>query len=245
MAEDYFTTVSSTDVSQYIFLFYGGSGTGKTRLAAQFPEPLFLSCDTGVLGGLLSGVQFHPKQIRLTTYQQLLGLYAKLEAGANKDFKTIVVDSLTSFNQMVVRDIVIPTGRETPRFDDWNLAVARMRNVINKLASFGAHLIFTATEQIIKDELQGKTSGLPNLPGKLAQEAPAGVDIVLHFQVKSGYGTDGKKKVTYVAATTPDDTWYAKDRSGTLPAEIIIPPIGAFEVFKHLFASNPLTKGVV
>jgi hypothetical protein len=244
VADDYFSTVALSDVSQYIFLVYGGSGTGKTRLAAQFPDPLFLSCDTGVMGGLLSGVQFTPKQVRLNTYQQLLALYPRLEAGANKDFKTLVLDSLTSFNQMVVRDIVAPTMRETPRFDDWNLAVARMRNVINKLASFGTHLIFTATEQIVKDELQGKTNGLPNLPGKLAQEAPAGVDIVLHLYVKSGYGTDGKKKVTYCAATTPDDTWYAKDRSGTLAPEIVLPPTGAFEVFKHLFASNPSTKGV-
>lgn len=239
MAEEYFTKIDHESVGQYLFLFYGGSGVGKTRLAAQAPGPvLFLSCDTGKMGGLLSAVQYTPLQVKVTNYQQLLSLYPRLAGGANKDYTTLVVDSLTSLNQMVVRDIIAPTFRETARFDDWNLAVARMRSIINKLAEFGSHVIYIATEQVVKDEQLGRMMGLPNLPGKLSQEAPAGVDIVLHLTARSSFGADGKKKVIYTAATAPDEIWYAKDRSGTLPPEVVIHESNSFQPFMHLFANR-------
>lgn len=236
----YYVEATQSEISQYLFLFYGGSGSGKTRTAAQFNalgRVLFLSCDTGQMGGLRSGLQFNPLQVRLTSYTHLTGLYDRLERDAKAGvFKTLVLDSLTSLNQLIMRDILAPAFRETARFDDWGLTVARMRSVINKLASFGCHVIFTATEETKKDETIGKLMGLPNIPGKLAVEAPAGVDIVLRFHTRQTFDpTTAKKKVIYLAQTAPDEIWYAKDRSATLAPELVIPETGAFNLFKHLF----------
>jgi len=242
MTTSYFQEVSKETVEQYIFLLYGGSGSGKTTLAAMFPNVLFISVDAGAMGGLLSAVsqiEGSIKQVKLNSYQQLIGLYSHLERDARKVFNTIVLDSLTSLNQLVIRDILSLTAKETPVFADWNLAVARMRNTINKLASFGCHLVFTATEQIQKDELVGRMMGLPNLPGKLAQEAPAGVDIVIRTHTRSGYDSKTmKRKVTYVGSTAPDDIWYAKDRSATLPPELVLSDEEGkptFKALQHLF----------
>ena len=239
---NYFQEVSRETVEQYTFLIYGGSGSGKTVLSSLFPNPLFISVDAGAMGGLLSAVsqmEGSIKQVKLTSYQQLVGLLPALERDAKKVFHTLVLDSLTSFNQLVVRDILMLSAKETPVFADWNLAVARMRNIINKLASLGSHLILTATEQIQKDENSGKIIGLPNLPGKLAHEAPAGVDIVIRTHVRSGYDAKTmKRKVTYVGSTAPDDLWYAKDRSATLPAELMLSDEQGkptFKTLEHLF----------
>ncbi|MGW8177341.1 MAG: ATP-binding protein [bacterium] len=242
-ADSYYKEMSLEEVGQYILFLYGGSGSGKTTLAAQFPDPLFISVDAGAMGGLLSAVSQSTKpikQVKLTSYSQLLQLYPLLERDAKKVFQTLVIDSLTSLNQLVIRDILSLSAKETPVFADWNLAVARMRNMINKTASFGCHLIFTATEQIQKDEMTGKMMGLPNLPGKLAQEAPAGVDIVIRTHVRSGYDPKDltKRKVTYVGSTAPDDIWYAKDRSATLPPELVLTDGNGKPTFKpleHLF----------
>lgn len=239
---NYFQEVTKKTVEQYIFLIYGGSGSGKTVLSSMFPNPLFISVDTGVMGGLLSAVSYTTtpiKQIRLTAYNQLTSLLPLLERDAKKVFSTLIIDSLTSFNALVVRDILALSAKETAVFADWNLAVARMRNMINKLASLGSHLIFTATEQIQKDEILGKTMGLPNLPGKLAQEAPAGVDIVIRTHTRSGYDAKTmKRKVTYIGSTAPDDIWYAKDRSATLSPELVLSDEEGkptFKALEHLF----------
>jgi len=244
----YYNEVTLEKVGQYLFLLYGGSGAGKTTLAAQFPGPvMFISADVGVMGGLLSAVSLKREdqkllQIRLTSFSQLQSAYSNLERDfKNGVYKTLVLDSLTTLNQLIIRDILAMTAKEVPVFQDWNLSTARMRTTINKLASFGAHTIFTATEQVVKDEQQGRLMGLPNLPGKLAQEAPAGVDIVLRLKTRMSFDAQTRKSVvTYLAQTAPDEIWYAKDRSATLPPEIILStPDGkpTFNSLKHLFES--------
>jgi hypothetical protein len=221
----------------------------------MFPSPvLFLSTDAGVMGGMLSAVSLKREghtllQARITSYSQLTTLYGSLEKDfKSKVYRTLVLDSLTTLNQLIIRDILMMTAKEVPVFQDWNLAAARMRTTINKLAGIGAHTIFTATEQIVKDEQVGRLMGLPNLPGKLAQEAPAGVDIVLRLKTRTGFDAQsGKQKVRYVAQSAPDEIWYAKDRSATLAPEI---PLSddqgkpSFAALAHLF--NPsTTKGDV
>lgn len=245
----YYQEMSLEEVNQYIFLLYGGSGTGKTVLASQFPGPvMFVSTDEGVMGGLLSAVSLKTKsnkllQIRLTSYSQLTNVYDQLardfKAGV---FKTLVIDSLTTLNKLIIRDILGMTAKEVPVFQDWNLAAARMRTMINKVAGIGAHTVFTATEQVVKDEKVGSMMGLPNLPGKLAQEAPAGVDVVLRMKTRMGYDPKTmKSRVTYLGQSAPDEIWYAKDRSATLPPEIILSDENGkptFQPLAHLFPTT-------
>lgn len=201
-------------------LLYGQSGVGKTRFAAQLPAPvLFLSCDTGVLGGLTSALQFKPLQIRISTFQQLQQILPIVEKDAGQVFRTIVVDSLTSLQRIVMASILQVTGREIARFEDWNLCVERIRNIVNKVGSFNCNVVFTCTEQLVKDEVLGKVMILPNLPGRLAQELPAAVDIVLYLFTRTGYNSQGKKEVKYVAMSTPDEMRVAKDRTCMLPKE--------------------------
>lgn len=245
----YYSEMTLEEVGQYIFLLYGGSGTGKTVLASQFPGPvMFVSTDEGVMGGLLSAVSLKSKsntllQVRLTSYGQLTSLYDRLTSDFKAGvYKTLVVDSLTTLNKLIIRDILSMTAKEVPVFQDWNLAAARMRTMINRIAGIGAHTVFTATEQVVKDEKVGSMMGLPNLPGKLAQEAPAGVDVVLRMKVRMGYDQKTmKSRVTYLAQSAPDEIWYAKDRSATLPPEIILSDENGkptFAPLAHLFPTS-------
>jgi len=202
------------------FLFYGKSGVGKTRLAASFAElgpVLFLATDTGVSGGLLSAKPYKPWFVILKDYSTFLSLIPKMQAEAGQTFKTLVLDSVTSFQTVVMRHVLDHSSREIPRFEDWNLCVTRLRTALNVLGALPCHLVLTATEQLFKDELIGKIVGAPNVVGKLSQELPAAVDIVLHLTTRSAYDPNGKRSVTYEMTSTPDEWWTAKDRTGILP----------------------------
>ena len=229
------------EIEQYSFLFYGGSGSGKTSLAAQFIEigqTLFLSCDTGKYGGLLSGRRYSPLQIRLNTYDDYLKCIEHLEKDAGERFRVCILDSVTSFQRIVMQHILRLSGREVARFEDWSLCVERVRTALNKLGGLRCHLILTATEQLIRDELIGKLIGLPNLPGKLAHELPAAVDVVLHLYTRTGYDKTGKKQVNYLMSSTPDELWVAKDRTALLPVEAATD----FKTLKILFEGKEVIK---
>jgi len=222
---------NTEEFMQRILLLYGPSGSGKTRLAAQFPDPLFLSCDPGNLGGALSAAEFRVKHIKISSYRQLMDLLPKLKPLAGKDFKTIVLDSATYLAQQCMNGILKQIGREIPRFEEWNLNASRLRQAIIQLTDMQCHVIITAVERYQRDEVTGKISGGPHLPGQLSTEISQACDVVARLFTSTGYGSDGKLQVRYRFRTVPDDTFYAKDRTNLLPRE----GESSFDIFKPLF----------
>lgn len=212
-------------------MFYGASGVGKTRLACQLPKPLVLACDPGNYGGLLSGKDFLPKFVVIKSYQQLLSLLPDLEKEAGISFETLVIDSLTYLQRIILDDLLARTGKEKPTFDEWGLCQSRTRNFIVKTSGYNCHFVMTATEQIDKDEIIGKLMGTPDLIGKLAREVPQAVDTCLRLYVDSGFDNKGNKRTLYKMTCAPDSIWFAKDRTDLVPKDCET----SFENLKRLF----------
>lgn len=230
-------------IYQRVMLFYGQSGSGKTRLACEIfgSDTLLLSCDPGGLGGALSAIHLKPKHIKVDSHSQLVALIPLLKKDAGKEFKCLVVDSVSYLQRIFMSSILQTIGRELPRFEEWNLCVERMRNIIKQIAELDCHVIFTATEDTQKDEITGAIFGGPNLPGKLAKELPQACDIVAHLMATSAYNSQGKREVVYKMINVPDGVWFARDRTSKLPAECIVgknpvdSTISIGNIFKPLF----------
>lgn len=226
-----FKRLTGGEIDQYILMFYGGAGVGKTLLAAQFDDPLFLSCDPGTHGGLTSARHLKPKQLRIRTYQDYLGSLDLLQSEARKSYQTLVLDSGDFFYRVIMKDVLSMSAREIPRFEDWNLGTERMRTALNTLAGIPTDFILICGEQMQKDERTGAVTGAPNLPGKLALEAPRAFDVTLHMFTRFGFTFDGAQEIKYLFRSVPDETWFAKDRFNKLPAE----GISSIEVLSKLW----------
>lgn len=224
------------------FLVYGPSGVGKTTFSSFFPRPLILACDPGILGGSLSALRNNPKHLKIESYDQVLKLLPLLKKAAWKEFDTLVIDSISYMGRLVMASILKAVGREIPRFEEWNLNAERMRKLINSFAEIGTHVVFTAVDSMTKDEVTGKIYGGPDLPGKLSKELPQACDIVLRLFVSSSYDSSMKKQTVYKYTTTPDDVWFARDRTGLLPAEGILSKDDPFKDFRILFQEKFVEK---
>ena len=233
----------STDWVQRTIVLYGPSGSGKTYLAAQFPDPLFLSCDPGVLGGAASAQKFGVKHIKIASYQEMMDLLPTLKANAGVEFKTVVVDSITYFGKLCLQNILANVGREIPRFEEWGLNYTRTARFINNLAELRCHIVFTAIDKLDKDEVTGKMLGGPMLPGQLAKELPQAVDICSRLFTQTGYDNQGKLQVKYKYRTVPDDLYFAKDRTQLLQKEGVLNDKGLPDDWKSLFSPDEFNGG--
>jgi len=78
---------------------YGKPGVGKSTLASQFPDPLFLLTEENGLDGV-------KKLPVITEFKQLWSTIKALLAEKELPFKTLVVDSISKLDSMVVRYIL-------------------------------------------------------------------------------------------------------------------------------------------
>ncbi|MFC5584474.1 ATP-binding protein [Nitratireductor kimnyeongensis] len=82
---------------------YGTAGIGKTTLAAEFPSPLYLFTEgeeppTDIELTTLTNENGEPKPIE--SYTEILDVFEQLLT-EDHDFKTVIIDSLDSFEKMV------------------------------------------------------------------------------------------------------------------------------------------------
>ena len=231
MTQYYQVMTKDSQVQHYRLVLYGASGVGKTYLSAQFPDPLFLACDPGPYGGLLSVRERAPKYVKIDSWARYKALWPTVKADAGKGYKTLVVDSVTFFRRLIMDDIMGRTAREIPRQDDWNLCIERLRRCVMEWCETPAHLIMICGEVLERDEILGRIVGMPDLPGKMAKQLAHYIDICVHLKAESGFDQKGARVVRRVIQVQPDEWYDAKDRTGTIkdgaPA--------SFEAFAHLF----------
>ena len=208
---------------------YGRSGTGKTTLACTFPKPLLL---IGTEDGTRSvhnvkGVDW----VRIKSSEELeeLTQYAQ-----SSDHKTVVLDSASALQDMVLKEILgldeLPVQRSwgMAKQQDWGQCAMQTKERLRSLLSLDCHVVIIAQEREFNADTESDllmpfvgSALTPSVTGWLN---PACDYIVQTFlrqkteekRVKIG----GKIKVTrhkgkgveYCVRTGPDATYTTKFR---------------------------------
>ncbi len=134
-------------------VIYGKNRTGKTTLACQFPKPLLLvACDPNQTGGAKSvkGVN-DVTYLRVATVKDLGKLADELRD--DKTFRTHVLDTATSIQDMVLQDLLdlpaIPEQLDwgTATRDQYRARSERTRELLRLFLNLPVHTVVCAQEK--------------------------------------------------------------------------------------------------
>ena len=208
--------LDSTTEPQKSVLLVGASGQMKTICSSLFPEPqLWLAGDPGQRSGLTpvwDKLTKNPDnmviKVRKTPYKDILNYMLK-----EKRFKTIIYDSITFIQHCFLSELMQKTAKTKPTYDEWGFVLEWSRNLIHAGLESDSHVVITCLEQLVKEDLTGRVSGLPLVFGKFAHDLPAMVRTALHVEARPKQKEQPERTVRSV----PDHIWgWCKDSEGIL-----------------------------
>lgn len=210
-------------------LICGSPGTGKTCFAAGLPYPiLYLDFDGKVDSAAawyaqdkdrLDNIDVRDMSKKLADVDPIREMKEIIEkelipqqrTGEGK-FKTLVIDSVTTFSSAVLQHIVKtnpgvkrPTSAQgvQPAMPDYGILKREFMKLIPGLLSLPMNVVMLGHIKVDKDELTGEIIRGPLMDGSFSQELP-----IYFKEVYRSFVKDGK-----VMAQTQNDLYYSFCRS--------------------------------
>lgn len=215
------------ELSRQLILIYGAPKAGKTTLAAQFPDSIFLATEAGLNNtDAMRWVYDAAKPSNdsanyvIRKWEDLLSAAREIVAG--KTHRTIIIDTIGNACALADRYICEKAGEEYK--GDGKLGYGKGGSMIaSEIKRFltglsgtgiGVVLIAHATSRAVSTPAGEITKTAPHIPGDTKDRDVYNLilgmcDLVLYTDM----GMDGKRQVR----TKPRPTYDAGDRSGRLP----------------------------
>lgn len=235
-------------------LLYGPSGVGKTKVAGSVAEvatmlpALFIDVEGGVktIRNLYPDIDYVRVEDKITSDGKVVSsgwndVVRIVESGdLVKNYRTVVVDSLTELNKGIMKMVNYNAYLENPsKVDldvpskrDWGKGGERTRWLIRTLRDMPIHVIFTALDANERGEGGEPTGNIqPQLPGQLGQQIPAFMDEVFYLYAKKVFNDKMEERIGYFLLSRRDGTHVAKDRSGRMPTVIENPTMKEIVTF--------------
>jgi hypothetical protein len=203
---------------------HGPEGTGKSSVAADFPEPLFI--DTAGSTNLMNVARLP----RPTSWTMLLNMIKEVRQNP-RCCKTLVIDTIDWAEQMCVESICAThqkKGIEDFGYGNGYVYVkeefGRMLNLLQDVIDSGINVVLTAHEQMRKFEQQDEAGSYDRYEMKLGKKTSSQTsplvkewaDMVLFANYKTIVVTVEKKKKAQggerVLYTVHHPSWDAKNR---------------------------------
>jgi phage nucleotide-binding protein len=220
-------------------LVYGDSGVGKTCSIATMPGPIFMFDFDQKISSLASFLKVSNKEkLKEVDYDafghdptkkgrpiqrfegSLVGAKKAIEAGEFK-YKTVVLDSLTTFAEELMREIIKNNPglkraiENVPSLQDYMVLNIEFKRIVNQLLSLPLNVVVIAHASTDKDENTGQIKVKPLLPGKLADQLP-----VVFPELYRAFVAQQDGKSSFLLQTRPDGKHIARTQIPSLGAII-------------------------
>ena len=219
--------VMETGLGNQVILLYGRAKVGKTTLASEFPNPVFLATE--------SGHGYLKKKVKVCdcgSWTKFINACKYLSKGEH-DRKTVVIDTIDNLVDSCTEHICGEQGighpSELAMGKGWALVTSELRRTMTKLSLLPYTLVMVShsVKETIETSLGRKYDRWSIAPsGKNKGIFLNMSDMILFIDfVKDG---DTMKRVI---RTKPDASYEAGDRSGRLDAII---PLDYDKLYKQL-----------
>jgi len=168
------------ELGDYTWLIYGERKIGKTSLAAQFPEALFMMFEPG-------GKGLSIYQVECPSWDAFKG-YLKALKGTSQ-YSTIVIDTIDIAYERCVQFVGRREGFDHPSDNNdfgktWSIIKQEFTSTILELIATGRGVMFLshATESEFQEASGGKYNKIiPTMPGQARKFVTGFVDIIAYY----------------------------------------------------------------
>ncbi|HEM2792136.1 TPA: ATP-binding protein [Streptococcus suis] len=237
-------------------VIYGPEGIGKSSLAAQFPNPLFIDTE-----GSTDNMDV-TRADKPTSWTMLMNHIAFVKANPTI-CQTLVIDTIDWAEALALQYICAQHGKSGIEDFGWGSGytylieeIGRLLDRLQELVELGINVVLTAHAQVKKftkpDELGGYDRYELKLSNKktetnVSAKVKEWADMVLFLNYKTYIITDDKTKKQKaqggqrVMQTTHSPSWDAKNRHG-LPEELPMDFAGIAHIFVPATAQEQPTQ---
>lgn len=225
--------------------FYGRAGSGKTTLASTFPTPILLLDVKDEGTDSIRDVK-GVKVLEITEWDDFEDAYWWLKQNP-KAYKTVVIDTVTQLQQMIVEEISASKNLKgkaagdwgTMTKGDWGDVAARMKTWITNFRDLPMEVVFLAQDRVFNGDEESSAEGEidpevgPRLSPSVSSHLCAAVSIIgntfirSHIERKKINGrTKSKEVIEYCLRLGPSSAYITKIRkpkSVSLPNFIVDP----------------------
>ena len=190
-------TTPKTQITRMSSIIWGPSGAGKTTLAATAPRPiLWVNFDPDGTSSLMDQEDIYiadfsmesANKVETFKHENAGGIKQALDE--NPDIKTVVFDSITSFNEMALRhgiSMVKGASMEMPTLQGYgrrnSYTMQAIMSVIRVTGALDKHVIFIAHEDVPKqDDMTGALMVSILVGGKMQSEIPIKLSEVWYLE---------------------------------------------------------------
>ena len=206
----------NVSLSDRSILLYGASKIGKSVLASQFPDVLFIQTEPG-----LGHIEAYKTPL-ITQWEQFAQVYAELDAAyrsGTAPYKTIVIDTVD--RMAAICSLGICNSSKTEDIGDldwgkgWRKLASKMEACIYAFASLppGLILISHSKDHEIECATGNYKRTVPNMQPGVLDVVTAFVDYILFCTIEKFQLENGQWEWRRVIKTKPSAYYEAGDRA--------------------------------
>jgi hypothetical protein len=260
--------ISKNTSQRYLkLLVYGAPGVGKTTFAGSaqnvddMRDVLFVDAESGSMS--LAG-QKDIDFVHVNSYQQVAKVYEflKLHCGlrkkkdydklarlheqfglsVDKEYNTVVIDSLTEVQKLVmylikgmeIGNVKLDAMPDYTQIQEWGMGLEMLRTLIRSFRDLPMNVIFVAAEQF--SEIQtGQIVRMPYFTGKLQFEVQGFLDVVGYMASRTEITEEGNAIEYRRLYLISGKTWQAKNRFASEGLSYIDDP-----TMQKLYENSPM-----